>query len=61
MHCLSVEERALLELKYFEHRSVREIAQQLQTSEKAIESRLVRARRNLKQLLLAELKHESPD
>jgi RNA polymerase sigma factor (sigma-70 family) len=61
MDCLLVEERALLEAKYYDHRSVREIAEQLQTTEKAIESRLVRARQKLKQALLAALKHESHD
>jgi len=61
MDGLPAEERALLEAKYYDHRSVREIAEQLQTTEKAIESRLVRARQKLKQALLAELKHEPRD
>ncbi len=61
MGCLSAGERALLELKYFRHCSVHEIAWQQQTTEKAIESRLVRARQRLKQLLLADLEHETPD
>ena len=61
MDGLPTEERALLESKYYDHRSVREIAEQLQTTEKAVESRLVRARQKLKQALLAELKHESRD
>jgi len=61
MDCLPVEERALLEAKYYDHRSVREIAERLQTTEKAIESRLVRARQKLKQALLAALRHESRD
>lgn len=58
---LPAEERTLLEAKYYDHRSVREIAEQLQTTEKTIESRLVRARQKLKQALLADLKHESRD
>jgi RNA polymerase sigma-70 factor (ECF subfamily) len=61
MDCLPTEERTLLEAKYYDHRSVREIAGQLQTTEKAIESRLVRTRQKLKQALLAELNHESRD
>ncbi len=61
MDGLPAEERALLEAKYYDHRSVREIAEQLQTTEKAIESRLVRVRQKLKQALLAESKHESHD
>jgi len=55
---LPADERLLLEWKYFEHRSVRAIAEELQTSEKAVESRLVRVRRKLKQALLDDLKHE---
>ena len=51
-------ERELLESKYFEGRSVRDIAAQLQTTEKAIESRLVRVRQKLKHAVLAQLKHE---
>jgi RNA polymerase sigma-70 factor (ECF subfamily) len=52
------EERQLVEWKYFGRRSVRDIAQELQSSEKAIESRLVRIRRKLKETLLLELKDE---
>ncbi len=52
------DERQLLEWKYFGHRSVRDIAIELQTSEKAIESRLVRIRRKLKDALMEQLKHE---
>jgi RNA polymerase sigma-70 factor (ECF subfamily) len=55
---LQPEERELLEWKYFDGRSVRDIAGQLQTTEKAIESRLVRVREKLKQAVLAQLKHE---
>lgn len=57
---LPAEDRALLELKYFEHHSVHEIAAKFQTTEKAVESRLVRVRRKLKDLLLADLDNESP-
>jgi RNA polymerase sigma-70 factor (ECF subfamily) len=52
------DERQLLESKYFEHRPVRDIAAELQASEKAIESRLVRIRRKLKNALMDRLKHE---
>ncbi len=60
--CLSslpAEERALIERKYFAPQSVRQIAQDLQTSEKAIESRLGRIRQKLKQIMLEQLKHEA--
>lgn len=50
--------RRLLEAKYFAHRSVREIAEELGLSEKAVESRLVRIRDKLKTAMLEGLKHE---
>ena len=56
---LPSQERDLVERKYFTRQSVREIAGELQTSEKAIESRLVRIRRKLKEAVLHELRHES--
>lgn len=59
MNGLLSEERELLEFKYFDHCSIHEIAQRLQTTEKAVESRLTRVRRKLKQAVLAQLKHES--
>jgi RNA polymerase sigma factor (sigma-70 family) len=55
---LSSEERDLLERKYFEREPVQQIANELQTTEKAIESRLVRVRRKLKAALLESLKIE---
>lgn len=55
---LPADERALIEWKYAERRAVREIAAQLQTTEKAVESRLTRIRQKLKAALLAELRHE---
>jgi RNA polymerase sigma-70 factor (ECF subfamily) len=55
---LPEEERQLVEWKYFAHHSVRDIAAELQTSEKAMESRLVRIRRRLKHALMEQLKHE---
>ena len=55
---LQTGERELLEWKYLEGRSVRDIAGQLQTTEKAIESRLVRVREKLKNAVLSQLKHD---
>jgi RNA polymerase sigma-70 factor, ECF subfamily len=52
------DERKLLEAKYLDGSSVQEIAAILHTSEKAVESRLVRIRRKLKAALLHQLKHE---
>jgi RNA polymerase sigma factor (sigma-70 family) len=56
---LPADERMLLEMKYFEHCSVREIAGRMQANEKAIESRLARVRQKLRHAVLTELKHES--
>jgi len=61
MICLPAGERTLIELKYFRHYSVREIAEQHKTTEKAIESRLARTRQKLRHLLLTELEHEPPN
>lgn len=52
-------ERELVEQKYFAHRAVREIADNLQTTEKAVESKLSRVRKKPKDAVLAELKDES--
>ena len=48
---LDTETRHLLHLKYDQNRSVREIALELNLSEKAVESRLTRARQKLRKLL----------
>lgn len=56
---LPYEDRELIIAKYDERRSVREIADQLGTSEGAIESRLVRIRRKLKTGVLEGLRNES--
>jgi len=56
---LPPDEQMLIEQKYFAHRSVREIAGELQSTEKAVESKLSRVRRKLKDAVLAELNHES--
>jgi len=58
---LSEDEKRLVEAKYFARRSVRDIAAELQTSEKTIESRLTRVRQKLKSTVLAELKNEAPE
>jgi RNA polymerase sigma-70 factor (ECF subfamily) len=55
---LPPDERKLVEQKYFAHRAVREIADELQTTEKAVESKLSRVRRKLKDAVLAELNDE---
>jgi RNA polymerase sigma-70 factor (ECF subfamily) len=55
---LPIEDRELLERKYFEHQSVREIAQTTELSDKAIESRLTRIRQKLRDMVLTQLKHE---
>jgi len=55
---LPFDERRLLEAKYFERRSVRELAAELDHSEKAVESRLLRIRRKLKAGILEGLKRE---
>ena len=57
---LPQDERELVEQKYLLHQSVREIADEQQTTEKAVESRLSRVRRKLKTAVLAGLKHEPP-
>jgi RNA polymerase sigma factor (sigma-70 family) len=58
LEALAREDRELLERKYFEGESVREIAEALGTSVKSVESRLVRVRRELKTLILRGLKDE---
>jgi RNA polymerase sigma-70 factor, ECF subfamily len=52
-------ERQLVERKYILRQSVREIADGQQTTEKAVESRLSRIRRKLKDAVLDELKNEN--
>lgn len=57
---LPPDEQKLIEEKYFEHRAVRDIARDLQTTEKAVESKLSRIRRKLKEAVLAEMKKDEP-
>jgi len=52
------DERALAQSKYYDGQSVRDIASALGASEKAIESRLTRLRRKLKDLILEDIAHE---
>jgi RNA polymerase sigma-70 factor, ECF subfamily len=52
-------ERELIQRKYFARESVKEIATDLDATEKAIESQLVRIRRKLKAGILAQLNNES--
>jgi RNA polymerase sigma-70 factor (ECF subfamily) len=59
LQSLPPDERELVEQKYFANLPVRGIAEELQTSEKAIESRLTRVRRKLKNLVLNELKNDA--
>jgi RNA polymerase sigma-70 factor (ECF subfamily) len=54
------EDRELMERKYFTRESVKEMAAALALTEKAIESRLVRIRKRLKELVLARLKDGQP-
>jgi RNA polymerase sigma factor (sigma-70 family) len=49
----------LVQSKYFEDQSVRDIAAALGTTEKAVESRLTRIRARLRHDLLSRLRHES--
>jgi RNA polymerase sigma-70 factor (ECF subfamily) len=56
---LPTDEQKLVGQKYFARRSVREIADEWQTTEKAVESKLSRVRRKLKDAVLEELKNES--
>jgi RNA polymerase sigma-70 factor (ECF subfamily) len=52
---LPLEDRQLLEEKYFERATVRELAQAAAQTEKAVESRLVRLRRHLREQMIKKL------
>jgi len=56
---LPEDERQLVEQKYLLHQSVRVIADGQQTTEKAVESKLSRVRRKLKDAVLVELKNKA--
>jgi RNA polymerase sigma factor (sigma-70 family) len=55
---LPTADRTLLEAKYFGRASVRELAQGAGCTEKALESRLLRLRRQLRETILKNLHHE---
>ena len=59
LEALPWDERELLQRKYFARESVKEIAAVLGSTEKAIESQLVRIRRKLKADILVQLNHET--
>jgi len=56
---LEPEARALVEGKYLRRASVRELALERGLTEKAVESRLLRARRELRGMILKKLRHEN--
>jgi len=58
---LEPDERTLIEQKYFGHASVRELAARLGTTEKAVESRLARARRALRTEWVRRLNHDATE
>jgi RNA polymerase sigma-70 factor (ECF subfamily) len=58
LEALPNEDRQLLSMKYLEGSPVKVIAAALQLSEKAVESRLTRARAKLKEEILRQLRHE---
>jgi RNA polymerase sigma factor (sigma-70 family) len=58
LETLLLDERQIIEAKYFSGQSVRDIAGKMALSEKAVESRLTRIRQKLKTAILAGLKHE---
>jgi RNA polymerase sigma-70 factor (ECF subfamily) len=55
---LAPDDRALVEGKYFAQATVRELAAQHCLTEKAVESRLLRLRRELRERILRSLRHE---
>ena len=58
LNALCAEDRALVEGKYLEGISVRELAARLHLTERAAESRLARLRRQLREQLFQKLKNE---
>jgi RNA polymerase sigma-70 factor, ECF subfamily len=58
LQALSQDERRLVEAKYFEGCSVRQVAEEANLTEKAVESRLVRIRQRLKAAIVEGLKRE---
>jgi DNA-directed RNA polymerase specialized sigma24 family protein len=58
---LPADERALLEQKYLNGKAVRELADERQMTEKAMESLLLRVRRKLKNAVFNRLQNEKND
>jgi len=56
---LPPEERLLVEGKYLRRATVRELALETGLTERAIEARLLRARRRLREMIVAKLRHEN--
>jgi len=52
---LSIKEATIIELKYFQHKSYSEIAKILAITVSAVDSKLVRARKKLKKIILQEM------
>lgn len=59
LQTLESEERQLVQIFYFDHRSQKEIAEQLGTTPKAVSSRLERVREKLRSLIKRKLSHET--
>ena len=59
VECLDPDDRALLDAKYTARSTVRAIAEERRTTEKAIESRLLRIRRELRSAMKNLLRHEN--
>jgi RNA polymerase sigma-70 factor (ECF subfamily) len=55
---MDADERSLIEGKYFRRASMRELSDETGLSERAVESRLLRARRELRQKILTKLNYE---
>src|SRR5579862_5816353 len=58
---LPEDDRALIEGKYIAQKTVRDLADERQTTEKAMESRLLRIRQKLRTATLSRLKNEATD
>lgn len=58
MQQLPLEERGLLEAKYLHRQSTRELASELAATEKAVESRLARARLKVREIVLQQLRKD---
>ena len=55
---LDAAERSLIEEFYFEKKTQQEMAEERQTSSKAVESKLARIRQKLRTILLTRLRYE---